>query len=241
LTPAALFISDLHLDRDQPEILKLFVNFLNKNAKQAEALYILGDLFEVWLGDDDHSELNQKVINHLRQLSDSNVDLFFMHGNRDFLIREQFAKQAGCTLLGDPTRIDLFGHRLLLMHGDTLCTGDHQYQEYRKMVRSEKWQQEVLGKTLDQRRLLSEQIREQSDHEKRTKIDEIMDVEQDTVNKTLQQYNVDYLIHGHTHRMNTHDVTYNGRAAKRIVLGDWQSSPSYIVVAEDGIELRQLN
>ncbi len=239
-TAPVLFISDLHLDSGAPETLKLFTDFLDGRAREAGSLYILGDLFEVWLGDDDDSDFNRSVIRALRALADAGIELYFMHGNRDFLIGERFAAQAGCRLIDDPTPLTLFGRSMLLMHGDTLCTGDTQYQQYRKMVRSPAWQRQVLEKPLAQRRLLAEQIREQSMQDTQSKTYEIMDVEQQTVISTLQQYQVDYLVHGHTHRMNRHQVDYDDRQATRIVLGDWQTSPSYLLVSADEISLHRL-
>ncbi len=239
-TEQVLFISDLHLDSQDPKTLQLFTDFLERQARHAGSLYILGDLFEVWLGDDDDSTFNRTVIQLLRALSDSGVDLYFMHGNRDFLIGEHFAAQAGCRLIEDPTRLTLFGHRLLLMHGDTLCTGDTQYQQYRKMVRSTAWQQQVLAKSLDQRRLLAAQIREQSLQQGQSKTYEIMDVEHKTVLDTLRQHQVDYLIHGHTHRLNQHQEKYDNHQATRIVLGDWQTAPSYLLFSEEQVSLHRL-
>lgn len=233
-----LFISDLHLSEEQPELTALFLRFLDEQVQGCEALYILGDLFEVWLGDDDTSPLNQIVIGALRAVSDRGVRLFFMHGNRDFLLGPGFERLTGGRLLPEPSIITVDDTPALLMHGDTLCTDDIEYQQFRAQVRDPCWQAGFLALPLAERQRLAGQAREQSRTRTREKSEEIMDVSPGTVRKIMAQHGVQQLIHGHTHRPGIHyfhlDNHFdNGQLARRIVLGDWGQYAS-VLVCEDG-------
>lgn len=234
-----LFISDLHLDSSRPGVTEAFLQFLDKRASRASALYILGDLFELWLGDDDDDPFAAQVINALRNIADGGTALFFIHGNRDFLIGEQFSQRAGITLLDEHCVIDLFGEPTLIMHGDTLCTLDHDYQRFRAQVRQAGWQQQILAKSLPERRALAQQVRQQSSTMNSRKPQDIMDVSPDEVSRIMQEYGVRRLIHGHTHRPTRHALTVDGHVAERIVLGDWDSQGWCLQATEDGVDLQQ--
>ena len=227
-----LFISDLHLSESRPELSKLFFDFLKNTAATADTLYILGDLFEVWLGDDqlDHDPLARQVADALRTLTNnglqdsgqSDVKVFFMHGNRDFLIGERFAREAGLTLLNDPTLITLNGQRCLLLHGDTLCTDDATYQAFRTQARDPAWQAAVLAKPYRERVAFAHHIRQQSNSEKSLKAEDIMDVSQTSVEQVFRDFHYPLMIHGHTHRPATHDHEIDGQRCIRHVLADWR-------------------
>jgi UDP-2,3-diacylglucosamine hydrolase len=233
----SLFISDLHLCASRPEITKTFINFLKSTASKAECLYILGDLFEYWAGDDDLGEANHtEVMQALKQLSDSGTKLFFVHGNRDFLLSEQFSIAANIKLLPDPSEINLYGKRILISHGDELCTDDIDYQAFRKKVRMPAWQSEFLSYPLSARKSQIESLRLQSEQEKSTKSLKIMDVNNDAVIALLRQYQYPPLfIHGHTHRPKTHQIRIDGHQCQRIVLGDWYEQGSFVRLDESGL------
>jgi UDP-2,3-diacylglucosamine hydrolase len=235
-----LFISDLHLSGERPGITQLFQDFLRGEARQAEALYILGDLFEVWLGDDAVSPDIAPILDELSGLTGSGVPLFVMVGNRDFLLGEDFAKMTGCTLLPDPTVIDLYGTQTLLMHGDTLCTDDRDYQQFRQMVRDPAWQRDFLGKPIAERIRIGREARAESRARTREKPEQIMDTNAEAVAEAFRQHHVAQLIHGHTHRPAIHELTINGQAVKRIVLGDWYQQGSILRVDANGLELSEL-
>jgi len=237
---ATLFISDLHLDPSRPDITTQALDFLDSEARAAEALYILGDLFEAWVGDDDPEPEKRRVITALRQLSDAGLPLYFMHGNRDFLVGEQFAAESGCTLLEDPTIIELHGTPVLLMHGDTLCTDDVEYQAFRAMVRNPAWQQAMLARPLPERLALAQQLRETSAASMAGKAMEIMDVNQNAVAAAMREHGVYTLLHGHTHRPAVHRFALDGHEAVRIVLGDWYTQGSALNWDADGFVLRTL-
>jgi UDP-2,3-diacylglucosamine hydrolase len=237
---ATLFISDLHLSAERPDITSLFIQFLNKEARQAEALYILGDLFEAWLGDDMVLPEYAEAIAAMKALSDSGVPVFIMHGNRDFLLGEKFAAMSGVSLLDDPTCIDLYGKPTLLLHGDTLCTDDVKYQQFRTMVRDPAWQQQMLALSPTERLKLAREYRQMSQAETGNKAEDIMDVNQQTLEQVMQTQGVYYMIHGHTHRPAIHDFNINLQAATRIVLGDWYEQGSVLVCDENGCELQGL-
>ena len=223
-----LFISDLHLSDERPEITALFLEFLKQDADKAKALYILGDLFEVWLGDDAVLPAYQPVVKEIRSLTDNGVPVYVMHGNRDFLIGEGFAQQTGCRLLPDPTVIDLDGSRTLLMHGDTLCTDDVEYQSFRAQIRNPDTQRQFLNLPINERIIVARHYRNESRERNRNKSEEIMDVNQTAVVEIMHQHGVYRLIHGHTHRPAIHDFDLNGHAAQRIVLGDWYEHSSLL-------------
>ncbi len=223
-----LFISDLHLEVNQPEIGEQFLNFLNGEARGAEALYILGDLFEVWLGDDDPNPYYATMKTALRDLADTGVPMYFMHGNRDFMIGKDFATETGVEILDDPTIADLYGESVLLCHGDSLCTDDVEYQQVRAMTRNPDWQAMMLAKSIEERIAFAMQAREDSKARGESVSDEIMDVNQDAVIALLREHGVTTLLHGHTHRPAIHDVDLGDRSAKRIVLGDWYEQGSIV-------------
>lgn len=233
---ATLFISDLHLSQERPEITQMFIRFLQGPALQADALYILGDLFEVWLGDDMVLPDYQQAIAELKTLSQT-VPLYIMHGNRDFLMHEEFEAMTGCQLLDEEVVIDLYGTPTLLMHGDTLCTDDVAYQQFRAMVRNPQWQTELLSKTPTERLELARKFREISKTETQGKEADIMDVSQTAVEEAMQRQHVQQLIHGHTHRPAVHEFQLGGQAAKRIVLADWYQSGGMLVYKSDGCQL----
>ena len=216
-----LFIADLHLAPERPEIIQLFIDFLNQQATQAESLYILGDFVEYWLGDDDNAKGLDNVFNALKQLADKGLKIFVMHGNRDFLMSEAHARRYNCTLIHEPYIVNFDNQPVLLMHGDTLCTDDVSYQEFRSVLRSDAWKNDFLSKPLAERKKIAQGLREQSQAATRDKQAEIMDVNADAVTKTFIDNNVALIIHGHTHRPAIHELTINNRQVKRIVLGDW--------------------
>ncbi len=236
-----LFVSDLHLDDSRPTITSLFLDFLQGSARQAEALYILGDLFEVWIGDDDSSTPNPEVISGLHQLTRSGTPVYLMHGNRDFLMGHEFSSSSGCTLISDPTIIDLYGTPTLLMHGDTLCTDDKDYIEFRAMVRNPDWKKEFLGKPLQERKDIAKRLRNESKTSTQNKSIETMDVNQKSVEQVLKEYRAQHMIHGHTHRPDTHKFILNTKPAQRIVLGDWYRNGSVLRCTQMECRLETLN
>lgn len=224
-----LFISDLHLCGQRPAITRLFLDFLQHQAKNAEALYILGDLFEYWIGDEAASqEHHRPIIDGLRALARSGTPVFVIPGNRDFLLGIEFERQTDCRLLEDPMIVDLYGTRVLLMHGDSLCTDDCEYQAFRKMVRSKSWMHAYLAKTLDERDALFRQYREMSKLATAHKKPEIMDVNQQAVETVMREHQTYDLIHGHTHRPAQHVFELDGQRARRTVLGDWYEHGSVL-------------
>lgn len=229
-----LFISDCHLDAGRPEVIRELVGFLDVRAASAGQLYILGDLFEVWLGDDDPAPGLQPVIDSLARRAQS-ARVHFLAGNRDFLVGAGFAARLGIELLREPQYLRLGDHAVVLLHGDTLCTDDHDYQAFRALVRSEAWQAEFLGKPLSERQAIAARLREQSADAMAGKTMEIMDVNADAVDDCFRQHRVDTVIHGHTHRPAVHRYAGN---RTRYVLGDWNPSASYLRwQAESGFEL----
>lgn len=216
-----LFISDLHISLEKPEITRRFLAFLQNRAPEAAAVYILGDLFDAWIGDDDPTPPNNKIRKQLKQLTDSGTQVYLQQGNRDFLLGKQFCQDTGVILLGDYVVIDLFGTPTLLTHGDLLCTDDLPYQAFRVKSHTQEWQQSVLSKPLLLRLLAARWYRIRSYFHKRKKSQEIMDVNQDTVNKVMLDHNCLHLIHGHTHRPNLHSFEINGQPAQRFVLAAW--------------------
>lgn len=236
-----LFISDLHLDETRPRIVELFDRFLANEARHADALYILGDLFEAWIGDDDDAPLPARVASGLEALSDSGVPVYFIAGNRDFLLGDDYAQRAGMTILDDGTVVDLHGTPTLLLHGDTLCTDDAAYLAFRKQVRNPAWQRQFLSQPLAARRTFAQQARDASrEHTSQTAMT-IMDVNQRAVEAVLRDAHVARMIHGHTHRPAIHDFALDGELAQRIVLGDWYEQGSVLRVDADAIELSGLN
>ena len=235
-----LFISDLHLEPTRPAITTLFLDFLEQRARRAEALYILGDLFEAWIGDDDDAEPGGTVAAALRRLTDQGVPTHFLHGNRDFLLGERFAAASGIQLLPESVVIELASERVLLLHGDTLCTDDVEYQAFRAQVRDPVWRARTLALPLAQRRALAGQLRETSRQAIQQKAADITDVNPTAVDRALRAHGVRRLIHGHTHRPAIHDWTLDGQSARRAVLGDWHDQGSVLVCDAAGWRLEPL-
>ena len=232
-----LFISDLHLEADRPEIGEQFLDFLGDEAAEADALYILGDFFEYWVGDDDPDEYYASIKRSLRAFTDSGVPVYFMHGNRDFMIGETFADETGTTLLPDPFPVELYEKSVLLSHGDALCTDDVEYQQVRAMTRNPEWQATMLAKPLEERIAIAKQARSQSQERNKTLSESIMDVNADAVKQTIAEHGVEILLHGHTHRPAIHGIEVDDRIAKRVVLGDWYDQGSVLRWDEDGMDL----
>lgn len=237
---STLFISDLHLADERPAITEKFIAFLGDRARRADALYILGDLFEVWLGDDLILPGYQPALQAMRALSAEGVPLYFMHGNRDFLCGERFAELSGAQLLGDPQLIDLYGEPTLLMHGDSLCIDDHAYQQFRSMVRDPAWQAEFLGKPPEERIALARQAREGSREHTAQTAEGIMDVNSESVAAVMRDHGVRRLIHGHTHRPAVHELQLGNQSATRIVLGDWYEQGSVLSCDTSGCVLETI-
>jgi len=238
---ASLFIADLHLDPARPQITALFENYLaSDEVRRADALYILGDLVEAWIGDDDDAELPQRIAAATRAVRDADVPVYFMVGNRDFLLGKRFAGRAGLTLLDDGTVHDIHGRPTLLMHGDVLCTDDIAYQAVRRQVRTPEWQAQILSMPLEARRAFAAKAREDSKAHTGSTMESIMDVNADAVAAAMREAGVTRLIHGHTHRPAVHRFELDGKAAERIVLGDWYEHGSVLRVDRDRVELRGL-
>ncbi|WP_312925370.1 UDP-2,3-diacylglucosamine diphosphatase [Atlantibacter hermannii] len=234
---ATLFIADLHLSTEEPAITAGFLRLLEGEARTAEALYILGDLFEAWIGDDDPNPLHAAIAAAIRALVESGVPCYFIHGNRDFLIGKRFARQSGMTLLPAEKVLTLYGERVLIMHGDTLCTDDVGYQQFRAKVQQRWLQMLFLSLPLFIRQRIAAKMRAGSKASNQTKSDAIMDVNQQTVSEAMRQHHVRHLIHGHTHRPAIHDLQIEGHPARRYVLGAWHQEGSMIKASENGIEL----
>jgi UDP-2,3-diacylglucosamine hydrolase len=230
----SIFVSDLHLCPTRPAINQTFFDFLRGPAAQGEALYILGDLFEYWAGDDDDDPFNASVLKALRELADRGVALYLMHGNRDFLIDGTFTAACRATLLPDPALIDLYGTRTLLMHGDTLCTDDVDYLEFRVKVRNPQWKHQFLAQTLAERKAIIAGLRRENAAEKKLKTEEIMDATLSGIETALREHRYPRLIHGHTHRPALHHHVVDGRNCERWVLADWYASGSYLHVDAAG-------
>ena len=232
-----LFISDLHLDDRRPETTVLLQKFLQEEAVNADALYILGDLFEFWLGDDVPSKCSLEVATALSSLSDKGVPCYFMHGNRDFLLQHDYAKSAGMTLLAEEHVADLYGEQVLLMHGDSMCTDDIPYQQFRGMVRDTAWQNGFLAMSPQERLQVALQARDASAEHKDNVSMDIMDVNQDEVLAAFERHGVQRMIHGHTHRPAVHELEIAKQPAQRIVLGDWYTQGSVLRVTPGNYEL----
>ena len=241
----ALLVSDLHLESSRPDITSSFFSFLQSVRGQCDALYILGDLFELWIGDDEESHLSSSVANELSLLQSSGTPIYLMHGNRDFLIGSDFSTQCGAQLIEEPYILELGSQRIVLLHGDVLCSGDTDYMEFRAMVRQQAWQSEFRSRSLEDRQAFAAHAREQSQYATSTKSSEIMDVSPDEVTRLLQKLQLISMIHGHTHRPAVHtldlpDPIQGVTQAKRVVLGDWDKQGWCGVVTDSGITLEQL-
>ncbi len=235
-----LFISDLHLDPGTPEVTRQFLDFLRRDAVSAEGLFILGDLFEVWLGDDDPEPAYREAKTALRELTAGGVPCRILHGNRDFLIGQRFCEETGAELISDGHRVTLYGSEAVLMHGDALCTDDTSYQRLRRIVRSPavKWGFRHLS--LERRRRLAERMRAGSKMHTSQTAAAIMDVNANAVTAAFRAAGTPYLVHGHTHRPAVHELEIDGKTARRIVLGDWHAEGSVLEWRADGFELRRL-
>lgn len=234
---ATLFISDLHLSNERPLKLELFLQFMLGPAQRAEALYILGDLIEVWAGDDDPTPPHPWLVETLQAYTAAGGRLYVMRGNRDFLMGERFCTETGATLLTDPGVIDLGGRRTLVMHGDLLCTQDKTYQYYRRVVQSAAFQKCFLLIPLGLRLAIAHGFRRLTRNMSRDKPDNLTDVDQKTVESCMRDHDVQLLIHGHTHRPGIHDFELEGKPARRIVLGDWYEQDSVLISDERGERL----
>ena len=229
-----LFISDLHLDAGRPEIAEQFLEFLKVEAESADALYILGDLFESWVGDDDPNAHYAQVKAAIRKLTDLGIPVYFMHGNRDFMIGDDFAVETGVKLLPEYYVLDIHGTQVLLTHGDALCTDDLEYQAMRTMTRNPEWQLMMMQKPLAERQAFAAQARAASIAHGKTIDDDISDVNADAVDARFREHDVSLMLHGHTHRPAVHQLQVDGNDAKRIVLGDWYTQGSVVRWEESG-------
>lgn len=228
------FISDLHLQASEPKMVDAFLYFLSTYVTKAQALYILGDFFEAWIGDDDDNLFNRQIKLALRQLTDNGINIYFMHGNRDFLIGQRFALETGIKLLTDPTSLELYGKKILLMHGDLLCIDDLKYQQFRKKVHNPIFQKRALLLPLFIRRALAKWARYRSkQHTGKTNL-MLQDVNQEEVVRMMQQHDTDILIHGHTHRPAIHALSFKHKSAQRIVLAAWHDTGHYLCLSPDG-------
>ena len=232
-----LLISDLHLHESRPLISRAFFRFLHTHADNIDALYILGDFFDAWIGDDDDQPLIAEVAQALAQTAASGTQIFLLHGNRDFLIGEQFAKSCHARLIDDNTPIDLYGTPTLLLHGDSLCTADKDYMQFRSMVRDPKWQSEFLAQPLAVRRAIASDLRSKSKAMNSMKAEDILDVTTSEVEASFLKYQTPLMIHGHTHRPARHPYQINQQKCERIVLGDWHDSLWYISADQNEIKL----
>jgi len=231
------FIADLHLAENRPDITACFLRFLQGEATQAQRLYILGDLFEAWIGDDDDSTFLTTIAEALTALSAQGTAIYYIHGNRDFLLGQHFAKKSAMLLLPEIDLIDLYGERVVIMHGDTLCTRDIGYQKFRKKSRSWWWQTLIKSLPLFVRKKIASDYRKKSAAATAVKSQEIMDVTPSEVVKCLENHHSQLLIHGHTHRPAVHKLNANNKKAKRIVLGDWYEQGAWLKVTPTSMEL----
>ncbi|MDF1764648.1 MAG: UDP-2,3-diacylglucosamine diphosphatase [Oleibacter sp.] len=234
---ALYFISDLHLQASHPKMIEGFlalVSRLKQPESDAEALYILGDFFEIWIGDDYEDAIVKHIKQSLSALSDSGVAVFFMHGNRDFLMGNRFAEECGGKLIDEGTVLTNGAQQVLLAHGDHLCTRDVEYMKLRQMIRNPEWQAGFLAKSIPERIEFAQHVRGESKGENSMKSNDIMDVTPEEVDKAMTAANVDLLIHGHTHRPKVHDWIHEGQARQRIVLGDWSDEDGWLIRWEKG-------
>ncbi|KUQ07276.1 UDP-2,3-diacylglucosamine hydrolase [Enterobacter roggenkampii] len=234
---ATLFIADLHLQTEEPAITAGFLRFLRGEAKSADALYILGDLFEAWIGDDDPNPLHREMAAAIHALVDSGVPCYFIHGNRDFLIGKRYARESGMTLLPEEQVLDLYGRKVLIVHGDTLCTDDTGYLAFRAKVHTPWIQKVFLALPLFIRNRIAARMRAGSKAANSSKSMTIMDVNPQAVVRVMEKHDVQWLIHGHTHRPDVHSLIANGQPAHRVVLGAWHAEGSMVKVTPEGVEL----
>lgn len=238
-----LFVSDVHLTQSRPDITRAFLHFLDQHASKAKQLYILGDFFDFWIGDDyiDHApkdEIVQEIITHLSRLSQQGLALYFMHGNRDFLLGQAFMMRCKAQLLPDPTVIFLDKTPTLLMHGDSLCTQDIDYMRFRALARSEQWITQQLNKSIHERLSFAQQLRQDSKNKTSYTSESILDVCEDEVKRCMNAFQVDQMIHGHTHRPGVHNYQINDKNKRRYVLGDWDQQGWFLQYDEQGLRLQ---
>ncbi|MDX1496718.1 MAG: UDP-2,3-diacylglucosamine diphosphatase [Salinisphaeraceae bacterium] len=227
------FISDLHLSDEKPGISRLFIDYLSGPARSADIVYLLGDIFEYWIGDDASMPQYQNECSALRSLADSGVKTFFMHGNRDFLVGEAFAQATGCSILEDPCTIDLYGQDTLLTHGDFLCTDDVKHQEFRAFALDPQNQKQILSLPIEQREKIAQGIRLLSKSNNAHEPADIIDVNQQAIENCLREYKVSRIIHGHTHRPATHEFELDGQPAIRTVLSDWHEDEGFVLICDE--------
>lgn len=230
----SVFISDLHLQPERPDIAKLFFDWMREQATQADVIYILGDFFEAWVGDDDNHPFHEEVIQSLQALSQAGIPIYLITGNRDFLLGKMFAKKTGVTLLPEPSVINLYGRHALILHGDSLCTLDKKHQRYRKIAYRNWVKSLFLALPLKFRQMIARQFRHYSHEHNSTKSMNIMDVTEQAVIDIMQKYQVNLLIHGHTHRPQIHEFISNHQPMQRIVLGAWEITPKILYAFDDG-------
>ncbi len=237
-----IFVADLHLCSQRPALTDAFVHFTEKTVKGCKALFLLGDIFEAWIGDDYLDPALQPVVDALKKLSQNGTKLYFQHGNRDFLVGQRLMDEIGAVLLDETHLVELGSQTALIMHGDQLCTDDIEYQKFRSLVRSNNWRTDFLDKPIAQRLQIAEHLRAQSKEHSSQKSQEITDVNPDAVTSALTQAKVQLLIHGHTHRPNIHEIELpNSMTAKRMVLGDWGETLWYIKSDDNGCHLIEEN
>jgi len=223
------FISDIHLSENNPHLTNAFKTFLNESKESCTHLFILGDLFEIWIGDDDDSSFNQEIKKILTDFNSNGPETFFMHGNRDFLVGEAFAKETGITILPDPYTLEINNQKVILSHGDFLCTDDKDYIDFRNQVRDKDWKNNFLEKTINERKQIAATLRTDSKEATLIKSNEITDVNNQSIENFINEHQPDLFIHGHTHRPNIHNVG----ASKRIVLGDWNKYGWYLEIVNN--------
>lgn len=236
-----LFIADLHLSHDRPEIIRRFLHFLRTRVMQADALYILGDFFNLWVGDDYGNTFNRTIINALHQCIDGGVPIYFMPGNRDFLVGERFLQASGCYLLSDPCVVDLYGTRVLLAHGDIFCSNNLKYFVYRSIARNWLLKKMFLWLPLSIRKTIANKARKISQHYNSSLSKSVGDVVQTTVLRIMRKYKVNLLIHGHNHQTGDYKFTLNGDLARRIVPGDWNQSKGRVLICQPGTDQQSLD
>ncbi|NVK22830.1 MAG: UDP-2,3-diacylglucosamine diphosphatase [Kangiellaceae bacterium] len=230
------FISDLHLCEERPDLTALFNKYMNEIAPHSNELYVLGDLFESWIGDDDDSEFAESIIAQFKAYSDSGKKLYFQHGNRDFLLADEFSKQTGGIIIDEVSPLAIGDQKALLMHGDSLCWDDVDYLKFRQMVRSQEWQNQLLSQPLAVRRAIAADLRQKSKEAQENKAESICDVHPQAIEEVLQENKATILIHGHTHRPDFHDIEIGGKHCQRIVLSDWGEQGNYLTVNGTDIE-----
>lgn len=229
-------ISDLHLCEERPDLTALFSKYMTEIAPNSDELYVLGDLFESWIGDDDDSEFVEPIISQFKLYSDSGKKLYFQHGNRDFLLGEGFAAKTGGDLIEEIYPLQIADKPAILMHGDSLCWDDVDYLKFRQMVRSDEWQQQLLSQPLPVRRAIAADLRQKSKEAQENKADSICDVHSQAVEEALRDNNAQILIHGHTHRPDFHDIEVDGKHCQRIVLSDWGEQGQYMTIKGSDME-----